>query len=113
MLSRGNPYPLKRPAVPCAVSFVSKLNGCSQPSIVMSTGGGGLKVYAEERWESGLGAGEREYLSELMKDWRGARGERAAAILDELAELSVGPLRRVEAGVADAAQLARLMEPFR
>lgn len=35
----GDLYPPKRRSEPRAVSFVSKLNGCSQPCIVMSTGG--------------------------------------------------------------------------
>ena len=74
--------------------------------------GGGLKIHTEERWEPGLDADEREYLRELMEDWRGGSGERVAAILDELAELSVGPLRAVESGWADAGKLMRLMEPF-
>ncbi|MGC8549405.1 MAG: hypothetical protein ACP5M4_06870 [Acidobacteriaceae bacterium] len=80
--------------------------------VLLTEDGGELKIFAEGRWESGLDAGEREYLRELMKDWRGARGDRVDAVLDELAELSVGPLRMVEAGVADAGTLARLMELF-
>ncbi len=75
--------------------------------------GGELKIYTEEQWEAGLDESGREYLRELMKDWRGARGERVAAILEELAELSIGPLRTVESGVADTGKLMRLMEPFR
>jgi hypothetical protein len=81
--------------------------------VLLVEDGGGLKIHTEERWEPGLDADEREYLRELMKDWRGARGDRVAAILDELGELSVGPLRAVESGMADTEKLARLMEPFR
>ncbi len=39
MFFRGSRNPLHRSSLPCAVTFVSKLHGCSQPSIVMSTGG--------------------------------------------------------------------------
>ena len=82
-------------------------------ALLLMEDGGELRVYADKRWECGLDVDEREYVRELLKDWREAGAERVGAILDELAELSVGPLRAVESGWADAERLAQMVERFR
>ena len=87
-------------------------HGQGRALLLLMEDGGGLRIYTEKQWESGLDAGEREYLRELMKDWRGAGADRVPGLLDELAELTVGPLRTVESGWADAEKLARLVERF-
>jgi len=40
-----------------------------------------------------LPASDREYLAELLKDWKGRRGQDANFLLQQLPELSIGPLR--------------------
>lgn len=63
--------------------------------------GPGLKVHVPPNWHAGLDANDREYLSELMSDWEEADSERVPGILRELSELSVGPLRLRDSGIAD------------
>ena len=111
-MESGIGQPLRQRYV--VVRYISGEAGQEQRTelLLLVEDGGTLKIHIKEGWESGFEPAEREYLRELMKDWRDASGDRVDAVLDELAELSVGPLRTVEAGVADAGKLARLMEPF-
>jgi hypothetical protein len=110
-MESGNEQPIRQRFV--LLRYFSLKAGLGQGTdVLLVAAGDELRIYTEKQWESDLDAGEREYLRELMKDWRGAGADRVGAILDELAELSVGPLRAVESGVADAEKLSLLVERF-
>jgi hypothetical protein len=61
-----------------------------------------IEVVIQPGWEANLDPNDREYLTELIADWRSANAADIPALLRQLAELSVGPLRAVESGVTDA-----------
>lgn len=67
-----------------------------------------LHVVIRSGWEEGISALDREYLSELMADWRCLASGDIAATLDQLAELSIGPLRATSSGVMKPSQIASL-----
>lgn len=73
-------------------------------------GNGKLQIHIAANWESRLNKMDRDYLDGLQNDWRNASTKEIPAILDQLAELSVGPLRTVEAGTAGADMLNELLQ---
>lgn len=81
------------------------------PLLIVQTGGK-LSVHIEPQWESGFDRNDREYLSGLLDDWSDASEKEIPAILDQLSELSIGPLRAVESGVADSERLRTLLRQF-
>ena len=68
-----------------------------------------LRVVIRRGWDRELSGTEREYLSELISDWQNASGGEPEAILDQLAEASVGPICALESGVADEARRGHLI----
>jgi len=68
-----------------------------------------LQVVIRNGWDCDLSSSDREYLSELISDWHSASGDEIHAILDQLSELSVGPLRTQEWGIADECRRGPLM----
>jgi hypothetical protein len=59
---------------------------------------GHIQVTIKVGWEADFDPEEVEYLTELMRDWEDAETDRIPAIMGELAELSVGPLRTQRVG---------------
>jgi len=69
-----------------------------------------LEVFIRSGWEDGVAAEDREYLEELMSDWRKLSAGAIPGLLEQLAELSVGPLRAIESGILDARKRTQLLE---
>lgn len=63
--------------------------------------GSQLAVYQRNNWENGLTDEARHYLSDLITYWREAPPDAVSPILEELGELSVGPLQAIESGVLE------------
>jgi hypothetical protein len=70
--------------------------------ILVARKGTSLEVSLPAGWDATLSAEDREYLSELVSDWRNAKGDSVPVILRELAQLAVGPLRTVESNLLDS-----------
>jgi hypothetical protein len=69
--------------------------------ILVYRSGPSLEVSLPAHWGESLSDEDREYLSELVSDWQSARGESVPAILRELSQLAVGPLKTVESNLLD------------
>lgn len=67
-----------------------------------------LHVVIRSGWEEGISALDREYLSELMADWKACGAEDITPTLDQLAELSIGALRTISSGALELSQIASL-----
>ena len=65
---------------------------------------GGLGVYLRPGWQTGLTQEDCDYLNGLTEDWMKLPTTESQALLCQLAELSIGPLRVVEAGKVEAKQ---------
>jgi hypothetical protein len=64
--------------------------------------GPALEIAIRPGWQEGLGSEDCEYLAELMGDWRRTNSMEMPALLQALAELSIGPLRTIESGLIDS-----------
>lgn len=73
---------------------------------------GKLNIHLVSQWESRVDPKDREYLTGLLDDWRAASAKAIPAILDQLSELSIGPLQAVESGIADPERLRTLLQQF-
>lgn len=69
----------------------------------------GLHVAIRPGWDRGLPASDREYLSALMADWNNVAVGEVDSTLDQLSEVSIGPLRAVESGILDESRRGDLI----
>lgn len=83
--------------------------GTGIPVLVMS-GRSSVEVSVRREWEHGLAEAERDYLAELMREWRETEAAEIPELMRELAEISVGPLRTMEWGTADSGRRAALLQ---
>lgn len=58
----------------------------------------GIEISVRPDWQSQVSNSARAYLGELMEDWRDTPPEETSLLMQELAELSTGPLRCVDSG---------------
>ena len=65
------------------------------------------QVHIRPQWWEGLSPKDREYLDGLIEDWEQAT--EFEALLRELDELCVGPLKAVDSGMLDGAGRERLI----
>lgn len=68
------------------------------------------RVVVAPGWEDGLKATDREYLNELIDDWLATPPENTEPLLEELRELSLGPLRTILAGSTTPEEIENLVE---
>jgi hypothetical protein len=80
--------------------------------IVDSKDGSPLQVWVHPEWEERVHPQDREYLSELMNEWRKANSAQIPAILDELSKQSYGPLRVIEQGQLSEVEGQALIKRF-
>jgi hypothetical protein len=73
-------------------------------------GRAGLEVAIRRGWETAVDAEDREYLTGLMADWSGAVADEIPDLLQQLAELSIGPLQAVESGSMDSKRRDMLLD---
>lgn len=69
-----------------------------------------LRVAISPDWGHGLLPLDREYLTELMLDWSRLGPDEIIATLEQLKELSIGPLRVIQSGIADRKRLSVMMQ---
>ena len=81
--------------------------------LLVAFDGVGLEIVVPFAWQSGVATGDREYLEELMTDWQGMAADEIPGLLQQLSELSIGPLRAVESGVLDSRKRDRLLGHIR
>ena len=79
----------------------------SIPLVVLQESQSRLQTYIQAGWDQHLRRTDREYLLELIADWHNATN--IPGLLDELSELSIGPLVSVESGLLDAVKRDKLM----
>ena len=70
---------------------------------------GSLELFVRPGWEMGMEAEDRDYFAELMKDWSETPSEEIPSLLEQLAELSIGPLQAIESGNLDKKRRQRLI----
>ena len=70
-------------------------------NILVVRSGPALEVSLPANWDAGLSPEDREYVSELINDWRNAQADCVPAILRELSQLAVGPLKTQESNLLD------------
>jgi hypothetical protein len=68
-----------------------------------------LELFIRPQWDDGMEAEHRDYLIELMKDWSKTPSEGIPSLLEQLSELSIGPLRTIESGILDQKERDRLI----
>lgn len=69
--------------------------------ILVVRNGPSLEVSLPANWQEQLSGGDREYVSELVNDWRSANADSIPLLLRELSQLAVGPLRTIESNLLD------------
>lgn len=92
--------------------FVGSENGIARPSTLLAAiqNGHGLTIEISPGWRSGLEATDAEYLGDLLAEWAEKPLDEIPALLEQLSELSIGPLGVVEAGIADEQKVKHLLE---
>jgi hypothetical protein len=63
-----------------------------------------IGVYLRSGWQTGLSQEDCDYLGGLTEDWLRLTTPESQTLLTQLAELSTGPLRAIEAGRVEAKQ---------
>lgn len=67
-------------------------------SIVVACTDGKAEVVVRPDWKQRVDPKHHEYFELMMNNWRAATEEELPGLMEELAELPLGPLRAVEAG---------------
>lgn len=78
--------------------------------VLDSNDGGPLQVWAPPDWKLRVDAEDRNYLSDLMHEWRTTGPREIPALLDELSRQSHGPLRVSNRGRVSPGACLALME---
>lgn len=86
-------------------------DGARLPLLVVGNQSG-IEVVIAPNWQENLDLESREYLEGLIADWRSLDSGQIPALLRQISELSMGPLRAVESGVTDAEGRVRLVGEF-
>jgi hypothetical protein len=73
---------------------------------------GHLRIVRPEEWPDWLSLQHRGYLTELMDDWNHTPLSELPLLLDQLAELSIGPLRSAGHGQCTSKQIDAIMSHF-
>ena len=68
----------------------------------------GIEVSIQPDWRSRLTDSARSYLEGLMDDWRKTPPEETSLLMEEMVELSTGPLRCVGSGEVTTERMAWL-----
>jgi hypothetical protein len=79
------------------------------PLLVIQNGPA-LEIVIRPDWHEGLGSEDREYLTELIGDWRRTTAAEIPALLQALGELSMGPLRTLESGATNSERFRALKQ---
>jgi hypothetical protein len=81
----------------------------SSIQVLVICDGRSLQIHTNRGWEHLLEPIEKEYLSELIAEWKLAAEEQIPDVFASLSELSVGPLIAVQSGSAGAAECLSLI----
>lgn len=69
-----------------------------------------IEVIIRPGWGADLAFATRQYLEDLLVDWRSATPDEIPALLQALSELSTGPLLPVQSGSGDSPAVHALIE---
>jgi hypothetical protein len=67
-----------------------------------------LRIAVPDGWERGMAPLHREYLAEMIADWKQLSIEDVKPTLDQLSEFSTGPLKVVASGTETMERLAAM-----
>jgi hypothetical protein len=79
-------------------------------AVLILFNGKALQVIVPPAWQQEFGADDREYLTEMIKDWGRKPTAEIPELMRELAELSVGSLRAMESGHVESDDRANLIQ---
>jgi hypothetical protein len=79
-------------------------------AVLILFNGKALQVIVPPAWQQKFGADDREYLTEMIKDWGRKPTAEIPELMRELAELSVGSLRAMESGHVESDDRANLIQ---
>ncbi|HTW46898.1 MAG TPA: hypothetical protein VMD92_03055 [Acidobacteriaceae bacterium] len=69
-----------------------------------------VEVHVASNWEQKCDSEDREYLAELMEDWKRVPPGETSLLIEQLSELSIGPLLATKSGTSDEAHVSALRD---